>query len=169
MLFLIVGFSGCGKTTNSLLLAKKINYDFLEMDLEVLHNTAFEDIKDVYSFNDYFWQETEIETSKYLSRKNNLVISTTGGIVDNKLNFTYFKENQQAKIIYLANKLETLKNRIKNKHKKDLKEFDKYYKNLVKIYNIRHNLYQYYADFTIHNDTELPEQVTNKIINYFEL
>ena len=77
----LVGMSGVGKTTVGRLLSKKINKDFVDTDHE------FENITK-YKISDFFLKDEKIKfrkiekkiTSDFILNKDNLVISTGGGI-----------------------------------------------------------------------------------------
>ncbi len=165
MVYLLIGFSGSGKTSIGSLLASKLKFKFIEMDLEILENTGFESINKVYSYKSSLWAETEIETSKYLSIKTNLVISSTAGIVDNNINIQYFKENtKHLKIIYLETDLNILHQRICKKFENKSFEAEKFYKSLIKIYEIRDYLYKNIADLIINTSKKSAEDSVKEVL-----
>lgn len=164
MTYLLIGFSGSGKTSVGTELATLLGLEFIEMDIEILHNSSFKSIEEVYHFSPSLWEEVEIETSKYLARKSNLVISTPGGFVENQLNFTYFKQFSQVKVIYLKASLEVLKKRLDQKYQ-DFKTQKNFFTKLQKMHTLRDSLYAQFADLIIETDHKTYQQTVNDILS----
>ncbi len=102
----LIGMSGCGKTTLGKLAAEKLDKTFVDTDEEIVKRIGM-------PISDFFVKEGEpafrkIETEVLheFSSLNNLVISTGGGIVKNPLNVEYLKRN--GRIIWLKRDAELL-------------------------------------------------------------
>lgn len=171
MLILLIGLPGSGKSTVGQALAKKLHYTYLNMDEKVLKRTGFATIKDVYEHRKSLWKEYEMIISKELSVQDNVVIACTGGIVENAINFLYYKENAQNGhvIVHLHADFEILADRISHHHlKEDSVDFKKIVSHVKELHRYRNSLFTYYAHLAIDTGvTEVKESV--KTIQQFLL
>jgi len=79
MKIFLIGFMGCGKTYTGKELASNIEYEFLDMDDEVINN-AGKSIPDIFSENgESVFREYERKALLNLLKKDNVVIATGGG------------------------------------------------------------------------------------------
>ena len=102
MTILLLGLMGSGKSTIGKLLAEHFGYKFHEMDHLVLEQSGFNSVSEVYEHRMSLWKESELEVSKELSKKENLVIAASGGLSENQLNILYFQENcKHLEIVFL--------------------------------------------------------------------
>ena len=102
----LIGMSGCGKTTLGKLAAEKLGKAFVDTDAEIVKRIgmsiqAFFDTKGEDAF-----RKIETDVLHEFSAQNNLVISTGGGIVKNPLNIDYLKRN--GRIIWLEREVSLL-------------------------------------------------------------
>ena len=79
-LIFLIGFMGCGKTTLGRKLAKRIGYDFIDLDEELEKHVGM-------SITDYFrehgevkFRKVEAETLKQAAYPKRAVVSTGGGL-----------------------------------------------------------------------------------------
>ena len=96
----LIGFMGTGKTAVGKVLAKKLNREFVELDA-LIEQKAGKSIPDIFQqYGEVAFRELEIEVTKELASKENLVIACGGGIVLNKINIDRLKK--KSVIVYLA-------------------------------------------------------------------
>jgi shikimate kinase len=91
----LIGFMATGKTTVGQKLAEKIgnNYRFIETD-QIIIEEAGKSIPRIFAEDgEISFREYEIEACKKASKLKNVIISCGGGIVLNKINIDYLKQN----------------------------------------------------------------------------
>ena len=145
----------CGKTTIGQNLATILNKEYVDTD-NLIEETIKMPIKDFLTKeNESGFRDIEEEIIKEISKKNNKVISTGGGIIKRKVNINRLKQN--ATIIFIDRPLELLQatsSRPLSSNKNDLE----------KLYNERYQIYKDSADIIIKNDSTI-ENVINNILN----
>ena len=83
----------CGKTTIAKKLSKLLNKDLLDSDT-LIENKIGMKIKDYIKNNgEAKFREVEKEVIEEISKKNNSIISTGGGVILNKTNINNLKQN----------------------------------------------------------------------------
>jgi shikimate kinase len=91
----LIGFMATGKTAIGRKLAKKLgnNYRFIETD-QLIINQAGKSIPSIFAEDgEIRFREYEIEACKTASQQNKVIISCGGGIVLNKINIDYLRQN----------------------------------------------------------------------------
>ena len=153
----LVGMSGCGKTTIGQALAEKLNREFIDTDLEIIKKDG-RDIPTIFkqSGEEYF-RNLEREVLREVGILSGKVIATGGGIVENEEN--YFPLKQNGKIFYLQRELETL-----DRKGRPLATDLTAVKNL---FERRKQKYLDFADILIENNKELQNTV-GEILGYYE-
>lgn len=162
----LIGFRGCGKTTIGHILSKKILYNFKDMDL-IIQEKYKKTIRDIVK-NDGWDKFRKIESNilKKISKKNNQIVSTGGGIILNKSNCIIM---QMTGIIFYLNVTEkTLKLRLKLDPKIDQRPklvksniYEK--KEMIKILLERKILYKKVAHKII-NAEKSPNEIIKNIL-----
>ena len=150
----LIGMPSCGKSTIGQEISRILNKEYVDTDLLIEKKLGM-------PISDFLNKDTEeefrqIETSiiNDISKKNNLVISTGGGIIKKEDNIFYLKAN--GTIIFIDRPLELLEatsSRPLSSNKKDLEN----------LYNVRYPLYKKYADIIVKNDIQLND-VIEKIL-----
>jgi len=138
----LIGMMGSGKSTVSKELAKKLNYNLYDTDeiFEKKYKSSIADFFKVFKEEEFRKKETEI--LKELIQKENIVISTGGGIILKKENRDLLFQDDVL-TIYLETSPEAIYNRIKNDKTRPLllvenpkEEIKKILKNREKYYNL---------------------------------
>ena len=169
----ITGFSGTGKTSIGKILSKKIGWDFIDTDNEIVNSTGLS-ISEIFEKKgeDYF-RKKETEILEKTSVREFQIISTGGGILTNDANFKIIRSS--GKIICLEATPDTIKKRL------DKKETTKSNsqlrpllseKTLQQITELKKNRQHLYAlsNWTIHTDDLNENQIaseTQTLINKF--
>jgi shikimate kinase len=162
MNIVLIGFMGTGKSSVAPILADKLKMKYLDMD-ELIANKAGKNIETIFKENgEVVFREFEIAVAKNIRNIDNTVISTGGGIILNKINLDYLKEN--SKIVGLFASLTTILERINTKIRRPLFQD----KEEAKIfYNFRKPLYEYYSEIKINTDNKTITDVSQEIADKF--
>jgi len=96
----LIGFMGTGKTVVGKALAEKLNKEFIEMDI-LIERKAGKSIPEIFQQDgEIIFRELEIEVTRELAGRKNLVIACGGGVVLNKINIDRLQN--EARIVYLV-------------------------------------------------------------------
>ncbi len=87
----LVGLPGCGKTTLGKLLAKSLDFSFIDCD-EVIEKNEKKAISKIFEeFDEGAFRDIETKTLRNLLTEKNAVIATGGGCVERRENFEILK------------------------------------------------------------------------------
>lgn len=139
----LIGMMGSGKSTLGLALAKKLGYNFIDMD-HYIEKKCCKFIDEI--FNDYgeeWFRAFETNTLKEFQEMDNVIIATGGGVIKNKKH----KKLMDGKCIYLSVPVEVLEERLKDDDTRPLLKT----RSVREILNERIPLYEYFADITVSN------------------
>ena len=108
MNIVLIGMPACGKTTIAKNLSTLIKFENIDSD-KYLEKNENKIIKDIFleKGEDYF-RDLEEKYIKELSKKNNIIISTGGGVIKRENNILNLKNN--GKIIFIDRSINTLSN-----------------------------------------------------------
>jgi len=151
----LIGMPGCGKSSLGKELAKKLNYQFIDMD-EYIEQKACMFIDEIFdAYGEEWFRAFERNVLKEFLDLDNVIIATGGGVIKNKKN----KELMEGKCIYLTVSVDDIKKRLESSGiiRPLLKE-----KTVEQLFFERKELYEYFADLKIDN-TNL-EKAINDII-----
>ena len=140
----LIGMPGCGKSSLGKELAKKLNYEFIDMD-EYIEQKACMFIDEIFdAYGEEWFRAFERNVLKEFNEFDNVIIATGGGVIKNKKN----KELMDGKCIYLDVDLEEIKKRLESSSivRPLLKE-----KTVEQLFSERKELYDYFADLKIDN------------------
>ena len=165
MNIVLVGLSGSGKTTIGKLLEKYLpNLKFVDTD-EIIVKQENRSINDIFAKDgEEKFREIEKSVVEKVSKENDLIISTGGGVVLNKENMINLKKN--GIVFYLKTSPEVIAERLKNDNTRPLLKVDDVKEKLYKMLEIRGKLYED-ADITINTDETYPEKVTELVIKEY--
>ena len=159
----LCGFMASGKTTIAKEISKKTKLHFVDTDAEIekLTNISVSEIFNRYS--EKYFRKLETILLKKIKHKNNLIVSTGGGIFSRNKNIKIAK--QSGTIIFLNVQLENCIKRLSNS-KRPL-ALDKPYSFIKKLYSKRYSKYLKISEFVVNNN-ELPEGCCEKILKYIK-
>ena len=96
----LIGFMGAGKTAVGKALAEKLNKTFIELD-SLIEQKAGKSIPELFEQNgEIAFRELEIEVTKEVAERKNVVIACGGGVVLNKINIDRLRK--ESLIVYLT-------------------------------------------------------------------
>lgn len=148
---LLIGMMGCGKTTLGKILAKKLSYDFIDMD-SYIEEISNDTISNLFKVSEDNFRNWETESCRRLSKLKGTVISASGGIIKKDINMKLFDENSI--IVFIDRPIENILEDIdvsKRPLLSDGKEV------LYKLKEERNDLYNKYCDYRIVNDGSIEE------------
>ncbi|MCR4277198.1 MAG: shikimate kinase [Candidatus Roizmanbacteria bacterium] len=160
MKIILIGFMGSGKTTVAKILAKKLGLEVIEMD-DLIINRSGKSIDQIFKDDGENWfRELESQIAIDQRNKENVVISTGGGVVINAENIKNLKIN--GKIIFLKTSFSEIKKRLKNI---DDRPLFKNKRSAEKLFKFRQKLYEKNADLIVNTDGRSVEEVAYEIIS----
>ena len=116
MRVILIGFMGVGKTSVGKKLAKKLNFDFIDTDyeIEILANKTIPDIFE--QDGEKHFRKLESNILEKFIKKEDVVISTGGGIITTKENYNILKNEEN--VIFLDASVETIISHLQNERNK---------------------------------------------------
>ncbi len=160
----LIGMMGCGKSTIGEKLSERLNIEFTDTD-EYIEKTENKSINDIFKDkSEEYFRKVENKAIEELSKKDNIILSTGGGIIKNKNNIDILIENNFI-IIFIERDINKIVETIEQENRPLIRD------NINKLYNIykeRESLYKEYSNYTIQNNDLLDkalEQILKLVIN----
>ncbi len=141
----LIGMPSCGKSTIGKKLASKLKKDFIDIDKEIEKEIGTSIQTYIETNGENAFRDLEEEVTKNVSKGNNQVISTGGGVIKRSQNITRLKQN--GIICFIDRPLELLKPTASRPLTND---FEK----LKKTFEERYNIYMSSADIVVENKEE---------------
>ena len=160
-LIVLTGMMGCGKTTAGVLLAKKIGYDFIDIDkeLEKSENMTVTNIFNEFG-EQYFRKIEKLKIFEFTSHKN-LVMALGGGAFEDEETRKILKK--YGIVIYLKATPGCIFQRIKSEIHRPLLHKNFSVDSIAFILKKRAGNYEK-AQFTVDTCDKTPDEVVNKIM-----
>ncbi|MDD7887736.1 shikimate kinase [Flavivirga sp. 57AJ16] len=119
MIVVLIGYMASGKSTLGRILAKKLNYDFLDLD-DYIEEKEQLLVSDIFkSKGEIYFRKVETLYLKMLLENNTkLVLSLGGGTPCYSDNMNFIRNTVKAKSIYLKASIPTLVSRLKTEKSK---------------------------------------------------
>jgi shikimate kinase len=156
----LIGIMGSGKTTLGKILAERMGNSFICSD-EYLEEKLNRTIPDIFEKDgEAYFREMEAEVIKELSEREELILSTGGGVVLDEKNMENLKDNGFV-VVFLNRDVEIIMKDIDTEDRPLIKEDPE---KLRKIFSDRKDLYNGYSDIILNNDGQVEEAV-DKLIN----
>lgn len=149
----LIGMPGCGKSTIGKLIGKELNINFFDMDKYIEEMTS-KTIPQLFEQGEDYFRDFETLACKKLSEKNNILISSGGGVVKRKENIEILKK--ESYIIFIDRPLEDLLYDVDISNRPLLKEGKE---KIIKLYEERYELYNSAADKIVKNDKDIRDTV----------
>jgi len=161
----LVGFMGTGKTTTGRLLAKKLGFDFVDVDDEVEKEQGVS-ISSIFSeLGEPYFRMLERDMIKALSKKTGLVISAGGGAVLDTRNVDTLKE--AGPVICLAATPETIFKRVGNSKNRPLLQVPDPMGKINELLAARASFYSR-ADATVDTSGLTPDEVVSRLMHIIQ-
>lgn len=149
----LIGMPGCGKTTIGKILSTQLNLKFYDMD-EYIQETSGKTIAELFEKGEDNFRDLETQACRDLIKKNNVIISTGGGVVKRKENVDILKEDST--IIFLDRPVENIIGDVDVSKRPLLKDGKE---KVLVLYKERYELYKKAADKIIVNDGTVKDVV----------
>ncbi len=151
----LIGMPSCGKTTIGDILSQKINKELVDIDA-LIENKIGMTIKDfINKYGELEFRKIEKEIVLEVSKKNNQIISTGGGVIKDYDNIIALKGN--GVIIFINRNIDNLT-------PTESRPLSSNIDALRKLYEERMPLYKKYSDIEVSNNNAI-EEVIETIIN----
>ncbi|AZZ94397.1 shikimate kinase AroK [Hahella sp. KA22] len=158
----LVGPMGTGKTTIGKLLAKELQFEFVDSDREIEARCGA-DIPWIFDVEgEVGFRGREKSVIADLSLRDAVVIATGGGAVVDPDNQRALKEN--GFIVYLHTSVEQQYQRTRKDRKRPLLRSEDPLSVLKKLMSVREPIYRSIADLIISTDTKRPKGVVRDIV-----
>ena len=167
MNIVLIGYRCSGKTEVGKILARELEKDFLDTD-ELIEDNAGCSIETIISRDGWnHFREIEKSLIEEVSRRNNLIIATGGGVVMDEDNVKNLKEN--AWIVWLDGKLEVLRETMNREQKSgkirpSLTGVDPL-EEIKQVLDVRIPFYKKAANFVVDTSNRTLEKVAASITN----
>lgn len=155
----LIGMPGVGKSTSGVILAKVLNYDFLDSDLVIQKKTG-QRLKDIISGEGIDGFNTVENQINREIQCENTVIATGGSVVYGKEAMEHFQEI--GTIVYLKISYESLDERLGDLDERGV--VHKKGQTLQDIYEERTALYEKYADVTVELDGKTVAETVDAVL-----
>jgi len=144
----LIGFMGTGKTVVGKALAEKLGKEFIELDA-LIEQKAGKTIPEIFQQDgEIAFRELEIEVTKEVSPKKNVVIACGGGLVLNKINIDRLKKENL--VVYLTASPEViLKRTLSDSNERPLLEVADRTSTVEELLKFRQPFYERAAEITI--------------------
>jgi len=140
----LIGMPGCGKSTLGKRLAKKLNYEFIDMD-SYIENNACMFIDEIFeSYGEDYFRALEKNTLDDFLKLDNVIIATGGGVIKDLSN----KEKIDGLCIYLKVPNDVLTYRTNNS--KTIRPLLQT-KTIDELFEERKDKYDYFKDIEVEN------------------
>ncbi len=166
MNIVLTGPMGSGKTTIGKALSKSLEMKFLDTDKLIMKKSEM-NINEIFlKYGEKNYRVMEEEIISEVSKLDNHVIATGGGIVLNPLNMRRLRRN--GLIINLQGSIATLYKRLKDKKDRPLLKKSTFKKDLKKYSEDRLPFYKN-ADYIIKTDQIEAEKIAERIVNIVQM
>lgn len=160
MKIILIGFMGSGKSIVARKLGELLKLPVVEMDELVFQKTKTTNMHEVFEKGgELLLRETEIAIAQEYALADNIIISTGGGVVLNKVILDYLK-GRNGKIFFLNASFKAIMDRITDDTTRPL------FKNIIEarsLFDFRHHLYLKYADEVLQVDKKTVEDIAQEV------
>ncbi len=158
----LIGFMGCGKSTNAACLAEMTGARQVEMDQMIVENEGMT-IADIFKEKgEPYFRELETDLIKSFAGVKPAVISCGGGAVLKEENVRFMKEC--GKIVLLTAEPETIYERVKDSTERPVLNGNMNVGYIEELMEKRRPKYEAAADVTIATDGKTSEEICEEIL-----
>ncbi|BBB32315.1 fused protein of shikimate 5-dehydrogenase and shikimate kinase [Thermotomaculum hydrothermale] len=156
----LIGFMGSGKSTAGKLLAKKLDYQFIDLDKSIEKGEG-KGIPEIFNnFGESYFRNLEYRYLSELKDKNRIVLATGGGIVESQYCFDMLKDYFFN--IFLCGNPEDFFRRTENSSR-PLRKGSNFF---INLYRKRKDKYLMLSDLILNSSIYTPEEISDII--YYE-
>lgn len=164
----IIGMSGVGKNEVGKELAQQLHWNFLDTDQIIVEQKGISIDEIFQKYGEEYFREWESKVVSDVSKENNTIISTGGGVVLKEENIEKLRQNGY--IFLLMGKIDTIVENLHNSTMKkplfkdslDLKE------KVNSLFKSREHLYLISSDCIVNIDDKSLDEIIKEIIIEYE-
>ncbi len=167
MNIVLIGYRGTGKSVVGRILAERLNMPCVGMDAKIVETagTTIPDIVEKYGWTKF--RDLESEVARGLSKRDNLVIDTGGGVIERPENMEALGRN--ALVFWLKASVETIVSRIADDTQRPaLTEGKTFTEEIAEVLERRIPKYRESARYEIDTDELAPERIADGITEIFK-
>ena len=155
----LIGLSGCGKSTIGKRLSSLLHIPVVDMDTFIEKQEGMTVSEIFKKKGEAYFRALETQAAKSLSESGDKIIATGGGVVLNSKNMAYLKQN--GIVIFLDRSPEMILKRI-NLEKRPLLAQNQ--NHLFELDLERRPLYKQYADLTVKGELNVKQTVDDVLV-----
>ena len=158
----LVGLMGSGKTTIGKIIAKKLNYKFIDSDALIEEKTGVK-VPLIFEYEgESGFRKRETKILSEIIKMNSIVLATGGGIILSKTNRQLLSKSSV--VIYLNATIKELVKRLANDKERPLIQNVNKEKKLKELIEHRGKLYESVADHVIETKEKRASEIAGEII-----
>lgn len=159
----LIGFMGCGKSTNAACLARITGASVMEMD-EAIAKEQGRPIAEIFSAEgEGYFRDLETALLKRLEEQSPMIVSCGGGAVLREENVVLMKE--KGRIVLLTAEPETIYTRVKDSLARPLLNGHMDVEYIRGLMEARRLCYEKAADITVSTDGKTAEEICLEILS----
>lgn len=162
----LIGFMGCGKSSNAACLADLTGAGRLEMDQEIEKKEQMKILEIFEKHGEPYFRDLETEFVKQLSNMAPSIVSCGGGVVLREENVRLMKE--MGIVVLLTATPETVLARVQESDERPILNGCKNTASIEALMETRRNLYERAADVTISTDGREVRDICGEILKRTE-
>lgn len=158
----LIGFMGCGKSTNAVQLARMTGVRQMEMDQEIVKSQGME-IADIFAAHgEAYFRDLETELLRDLGSREPMVVSCGGGAVLREENVALMKA--AGTIVLLSARPETIFERVRYSTERPVLNGHMNLEYIRELMEKRRPRYEAAADMTVATDGRTAEEICMEIL-----
>ena len=163
----LIGFMGCGKSTNAAVLAALTDRRQIEMDEEIAAGQGMP-VQEIFkNYGEAFFRDLETELVRNLKDREPAVVSCGGGVVLREENVRLMKES--GSIVLLTANPETVYERIRETGDRPVLKGHMNVPDIRQLMEKRRPYYEAAADFSVATDGKTSEEICREIVRRLDL
>ena len=148
----LIGMPGCGKSTIGKVISREINMDFVDLD-DYIEKMTSKTIPELFEMGEKHFREAESNALLKVSRMQNTIVSTGGGIIVTDKNAEVMKNT--GIVIFINTSPDKILGNSALEGRPLLKDKNK----IFDLYEKRYNLYTLEAQYVVDNEGSINECV----------
>lgn len=167
MILVLIGYRGTGKTLVGDILAKRLQIPCISMDEEIEKQAGMSTPEIVEKYGWQKFRDIESEVARELTKLDNVVVDTGGGVIERPENIRALQEN--ACVVWLKASVETIVSRIEaGTQRPALTAGKTFTEEVAEVLERRTPIYKIAAQHEIDTDALSPDHVADRIVELWQ-